>query len=146
MSKIQTILKYEFLNVLRSRSFIFTLFLLPLIGFIAVLVMSALQKNNQAKSIFSFLTPPAKIQTMGLIDHSGIIKVVPEYVAGQIVGFLDDVSAREAVGNGEIAGYYVVAADYLTSGQVDLYKSELNVMGESDRRIYPGGFHQPRLV
>ena len=146
MSKIQTILKYEFLNVLRSRSFIFTLFLLPLIGFIAVLVMSALQKNNQAKSIFSFLTPPAKIQTMGLIDHSGIIKIVPEYVAGQIVGFLDDVSAREAVGNGEIAGYYVVAADYLTSGQVDLYKSELNVMGESDDTYLIRGLLEENLM
>jgi ABC-2 type transport system permease protein len=146
MSKIQTVLRYEFLNVLRSRSFLITLFLLPLMGLAAVLIISALQKNNQGQSIFSFLSPPAKIETLGLIDHSGIIKVIPAGAGELIVRYADEAGALEAVSKAELAGYYVVAADYLTTGQVDLYKSEINVTGQSNDTYLIQGLLEENLM
>ena len=146
MSKIRTVLKYEFLTVLRSRSFQLTLILLPVIGFIAVLIIGGLQKNNQAKSIFSFLAPAETTQTMGLVDNSGIIQQIPESVSALVVRFSDGESAKAAVAKGEIGGYYVVSADYMATGQVDLFKSELNVIGGSDDSYLIEGLLQENLM
>lgn len=146
MSKILTVLRYEFLNVLRSRSFLITLFLLPLMGLAAVLIIGALKKNNQGQSIFSFLSPPAKIETLGLIDHSGIIKEIPVAAGELIVSYTDEASALEAVNKAELAGYYVVAADYLETGRVDLYKSEINVTGQSNDTYLIQGLLEANLM
>ena len=66
---------------------------------------------------------------MGLVDNSGIIQQIPESASDLVVRFSDGESAKAAVAKGEIGGYYVVSADYMATGQVDLFKSELNVIG-----------------
>jgi len=146
MNKVLTIIRHEFFNVLRSRSFLITLFILPLIGFIAVLVVSGLQKNNQGTSIFAFLTPAPKVQLIGFVDNSGIIKTVPEAMAPAIERFTDVAEAKIAVAQGKIAGYYVIPADYLKSGQVDLYKSELDIMGNSSDKYLIAGLFEQNLM
>lgn len=146
MNKILTVLRYEFLNVLRSRSFLITLFLLPLVGLISLLIISSLQKNNQSKSIFAFLAPPAKTQVMGFVDNSGIIKTVPPSSEAMIIRFPDNESASAAVASGKIAGYYVVSADYLTSGKVDLYKPEMDFIGGSSTNYLISGLLEENLL
>lgn len=57
MNKIWLVLSHEIETIVRSRSFILTLILVPLVGFIILFVVSILQRNNPSPDITSLLLP-----------------------------------------------------------------------------------------
>ena len=145
MNKVRIVFLHEFLLVLRSRSFLLTLFLIPLAGFAVILVIGGLQKNNQGAPLTSLIAPPSDTKPVGLIDQSGIITTIPESVSNLIMSYPDAESARVALTNQKISGYYVVAADYLTTGQVDLYRTDFNPIGGTDDSYLLSGLLEENL-
>lgn len=132
MNKIRIVFLQELLTVLRSRSFLLTLFLIPLAGFVLILVISGLQKNNQTTSITDFLTPSPEFVLPGVIDQSGIIQAIPEEMQPYIKLYPDIPSANTAVEGGEITEFYVIPQNYLSSGEIDVYRKDFNPLSESN--------------
>ena len=136
MNKVRAVFIHEFLTVLRSRSFLLTLFLIPLAGFATILIISNLKKDNQGTPLISIIAPSPEPKPLGLIDQSEIIQTIPESFSKLISSFPDVKSAQAALADEVISGYYVVLPDYLTSGQVDYYRSDFNpISGGNDSYV-----------
>ncbi len=135
MNKIRTVFKYELLTILRSRSFLLTLLLIPLAGLIVILVVSGLQRDNQAGSLTDMIAPPPEVSVLGLVDESGIIRGIPEPYSPYIKRFSDRQSAQAAIDAQEISGYYRIPADYMSRGEVELYRLDFNHMTGAENSI-----------
>lgn len=132
MKKIRTVFKYEFTNILRSRSFLLTLILIPLAGFLVIIIMSALQKDNRASPLTDILTPSTELTISGLVDLSGIVTTIPDDFAALITLIPDEEHALAAMEEQEISGYYLIPADYLDVGRVDYYRADFNPLAGSE--------------
>ena len=63
----------------------------------------------------------------GYVDRSGWVRALPANVpAGQLLAFPDEASARRAIASGQIAGYYVIPADYLLVGEINYVPARYN--------------------
>ena len=127
MKKTMLILKTELINVVTRRSFLITLFLLPIIGMIIILVISAFQKSSGADPtdlLKDLMAPQAESSMEGYIDQSGLVNIVPPGYESQLTGFVNEVSAKEALQQGKITAYYIIRADYLESGNVDYVRPD----------------------
>ncbi len=128
--KTSLVFKHEFLKTLRSRSFLAGLFLVPLVSFVVLLIVSSIQAKNQTT------LPPGGSQTesespevLGVVDHSGVIRLIPSGMNGVIRLYPDLTSAKEAVNQGEIAMFFDIPSDHLQNGQVYVYRPDFNPIG-----------------
>lgn len=138
MSKTLLILKNEFINVVTRRSFLLTLFLLPLMSFVILLIVSGLQKStgtDSTQALENFFMPVSDSSTLpeGFIDQSGLVKDIPEYYQDKLVEFTDENTAKEAVTQGNIGAYYLIDADYLENGKILYVRPDYNPIGGSNQ-------------
>lgn len=71
------------------------------------------------------------LQPQGYVDVGGWVRALPPNVpAGLLRAFPDEESARRAMAAGQIAGYYVIPADYLSSGRVTFVPAHYNPLAE----------------
>ncbi len=134
MKKTWIILKNELYNVIMRRSFILTLILIPLSGFIMTYVVSALQPEDAGGTnpLVDFISSPSTVGVEGYVDASGIIKALPKDLVPRLKSFSSEADAKNAYAAGEITGYYLVSADYLKTGNVIYAVGDYNPMtGES---------------
>jgi ABC-2 type transport system permease protein len=132
MKKTLLVLKNEIITILSRRSFWMTLLGLPLVAGLIYGGVGYLNKNTSvSQAINQALTGPADTPLPeGYVDHSGLIQNVDENVPpGTFIAYSNEAAARTALEAGEIAGYYVVPADYVASGEVTLVKPDVNPMG-----------------
>ncbi|MEW6178643.1 MAG: ABC transporter permease [Chloroflexota bacterium] len=130
MNKIWLVLRHEVETILRSRSFILTLILVPLIGFIILLVVGILQRNNPSPDLTSVLLPE-RPALKGFVDFSGIIREIPDDLKQMVRAYPDPDSGLQALKDGEISVLYVVSQDYLDSGKIELYAEQINLLEDS---------------
>ena len=116
MRKFWIIAKHEYLKITRKRSFLLGTLAMPLffVGFTALAIVVVMAGEDQ--------------KPLGYVDQAGVLTTVtllppdeddgPNPVA--LRAFADEAQARVALDNGEIQGYYVLPADYLTSHTVQL--------------------------
>jgi ABC-2 type transport system permease protein len=135
MNKIWLVLTHEIETIVRSRSFILTLILVPLVGFIILFVVSILQRNNPSPDITSLLLPE-RPPLKGFVDHSRLIQGVPTELESIVRAYPDQETGLKALKEGEIAVLYVVSADYLESGKIELYVQQINLLEDSGN-AYP---------
>ena len=126
MNKSWVIYKYELKKVLTSRSYQVTLVLLPVISFLVFFIIGQMQGTGQASILENIVAPSQQPLTPGLVDEFGIIATIPSGVAGQITVYPDQTSANQALQDGQIGGYFLVPADYLSSGNVEFFSNDFN--------------------
>lgn len=134
MSKTLLILKNDFREVITKKSFLITLFLLPLIGLISLFVISAVQKSTGADAgsmMQNLFTPTAKITMEGYIDHSGLIKTIPPGYENRIKSFANEDEAKKAISDGDISAYYIIGETYLEDGKIIYVRPDFNPIGGS---------------
>jgi ABC-2 type transport system permease protein len=133
MNKTMQVLKHEIVTVLSRPSFLFAIFGVPIIGATIFFAASRLSKGSSTQNILAqLISSPATVQAEGYIDQSGIIKAIPDSVkAGLLVSFLDETSARQALENGKISAYYIIASDYLQTGDISYIRPDFNPIGSS---------------
>ena len=127
MKNTYLVLKNEIISVVARRSFILMLFLLPLISFVVFyFVSSANGEDSQDNLVNEIFAAPEEPAVEGLLDESGIIKEIPQYLTDGflVVKNMDEMEA--ALSEGVISSYYVVSKDYLESGEVYYYRSDFN--------------------
>ncbi|MFZ6019843.1 MAG: ABC transporter permease, partial [Chloroflexota bacterium] len=135
MKKIWLVLSHEIETIVRSRSFILTLILVPLVGFLVVFIVGILQRNNPSPDLTSLLLPeipPVK----GFVDYSGIILEVPDELGKTVRAYPNESDGLQALKEGQIAVLYVVSRDYLETGKIDLFAQQINLLEDSGN-AYP---------
>lgn len=134
MSKTLLVLKNEFVEVVTKKSFLITLFLLPLIGMISILVISAIQKStgSDAGSIVeNIFNPTVKLSMEGYVDHTGLMNVIPPGYENRLEEFSTEEDAKKALSEGEIAAYYIIEQSYLEDGKIIYVRPDFNPIGGS---------------
>jgi len=127
VNKVWSIFKYEFYKTVSRRSFILTLILVPLVPALILWVLNSLSAS-QSQALGEVFTGGAQQAfPYGVVDQSGLVKEMPDWIVGNsLVLISDETTARQQTLDGKLQGYYVVTADYLESGEVILYKEEIN--------------------
>jgi ABC-2 type transport system permease protein len=134
MSKTWLVLKNEFLTAVTRRSFLLTLILLPLVSFIILLVVSGIQKstgNTNIDALTTFFNPKVETSDLpeGFIDHSGLVKEVPENYQDKLMRYDNEEAAKKDVDDGSISAYYVIQKDYMTEGTILYMRPDYNPIG-----------------
>lgn len=131
MRDILNVFKFEFLTVLKRRSFILSLILVPLIP---SLLLGALNLINQDKSpsvqevIIQEVANPLPI---GVVDLAKVIKEYPEWLTqGRLVQLASEVEAREKTAAGQLQGFYVIEPDYRETGKMRFIKPQISMITE----------------
>ena len=105
MSKTWMILRYELKSTLKRRSFLITTFGIPLIMVLIVIAITTLGERSVGGDGIDTLSSPdnPELDVEGYVDHSGIIKEIPEDIRkdGILIEFPDEAIARTAFENSE---------------------------------------------
>ncbi|RRR65466.1 MAG: ABC transporter permease [Candidatus Viridilinea halotolerans] len=112
MQRTLLVARHDFLRHLRRPSFLIATAALPLLlalmfWFIGVGITEADDAPTEGAR-----------QSIGYVDHSGLLASPDPDLAAYLRHFPDRASAEAALGAGELAGFYEFPADYLTGGTV----------------------------
>jgi ABC-2 type transport system permease protein len=134
MDKILLILKNELITVVTRRSFLLTLILVPLVPFVVITILNSIGKEN-AQAVGQIFSGSPDVQTHeGIIDQSGLIKKVPEWLpSGEFTTYSSVDQARSDLASGKIGGYYIIPADYIASGKITSVRAEFNPFSEMNQ-------------
>lgn len=132
MRKTFLVMRSEIGRSLQRKTFVFFAFGFPLIlGAIALVFMLANRGATPAAP------PPAPASTAqvsreGYVDQGGLIKTLPADIpAGRLTAYPSEAAAQAALAAGEIAGYYLIAPDYVPTGKLTYVRPEYNPLGGS---------------
>lgn len=129
MKAMVNVFLYEFRRNVRRRAYLFVSIGLPLIAlliFYGVQVYAQISQNsNNQPAVSPIKTDDIPIRPVGLIDQSGLLQK-PDPATG-LIPYDNEQAAQESLRAGTIGSYYVVAADYLKTGKIDLYIERLNI-------------------
>lgn len=134
MKKILTILKNEFVTVVTRKSFLLTLILIPLTGFIILFVVSIIQKSggeDSSKALQNIFMPSAQESVEGFVDYSGLMQTIPPGYEKSLIRMTSETEARDAIQASSISAYYLIPEDYLASGDIIYVRPDFNPMGGS---------------
>ncbi len=131
MNKTWLIMKAEIRTALGRKSFVLFAFGLPLVLAIVALAFMIVNRNGNGAA------EEAESQQSlaeGYVEPGGFIQSLPPNVPdGWFVPFADEAAAQQALEAGEIGGYYLIAADYLESGDITYVKETFNPIDDSVR-------------
>jgi ABC-2 type transport system permease protein len=113
MNKILIVARHEFKTLVTKPSFWIALVGLPL--FMGV-VMAISILGSTAATVATVAAKQNEVVVQGYVDHSGLIKAMPEGASFQ--AFPDEAAAQAALSTGKIQGYFIVPTDYITTGHV----------------------------
>jgi len=135
LRKIFLVLKNEVITTVTRRSFLFTALGIPFISILVVLGVSAI--NSRAPSSLSqFFSPqsfPSK-SPEGYVDESGLIRSIPQSVPqGALIAYPNQAAAKGALEAGEISDFYVIPADYISSGKIINVRPDFNPLSAFDQ-------------
>lgn len=135
MKKVLLVLKNEFIASVARPSFLITLLLVPLVGFIVMLIATSGTKQSQnILDAQQTATAPGKELSEGYIDESGLIKSLPSSLPeNRLVAYSDPNRARLALEDGTISGYYIISKDYLKTGEVIYVRKDYNPLASLDQ-------------
>lgn len=134
MNKTWLVFREEIFNTIFRKSFILTVFLVPLIGFLVTWGASALGGDRGGASfITEIFTPVETSLPEGYVDPGRWIETLPAGLESDLKAYDSVSSATQAVENGEISGYYVIAPNYIRSGKVTYYRQDYNPMAGWDQ-------------
>lgn len=131
MGNLSKVFKFEFFNLVRRRSFLLTVILVPLIPALLFSLLGLLN-DDQTQSIAQIFTSEvANPLPIGVVDNSGIITDYPDWLTnGVLVEVKDEETARQQTAANQLEGFFVIAPDYLESGKVTYIKPEINMITE----------------
>lgn len=132
MKKTFLVLRNEFIEVVTRRSYLLTLILIPLIGFLVMAVVSALQNSSSSggsNPLTEIISPATQLTLEGFVDSSGLVKTVPPDLARRLHQYATEKDAQQALRIGEISAYYLIASDYMQTGSVVYVRPDFNPLG-----------------
>jgi len=132
MNRVRSIITQELVTNLRRRSYLLITFGVPVVAIALVVAILLFRGDRDDQPDDPFAELPA--QPIGYVDHTGRFPDPGPY-ATILVPYPDEASARAAVQAGELAGYYLIPADYLATGDVTRFSSQFSVI-ETDTALF----------
>lgn len=131
MANLGKVFKFEFLNLVRRRSFLLMIILVPLIPSLLFFLLGMLN-DDQTQSITQIFTSEvANPLPIGVVDQSGIVKDYPDWLTnGALIEIADEDTARQRTAANQLEGFFVIAPDYLESGKVTYITPEISMITE----------------
>ncbi|MHC1740835.1 MAG: ABC transporter permease [Anaerolineaceae bacterium] len=134
MKKTFLVFRNEFITTVTRKSFLITLFLLPLLSFVITLIIGGIQSSTGASagSIISDLMVPSVKNTLeGFVDESGLVTQIPEGYQFRLSRFNSESEASQALSSKEISAYYLIDKNYLQNGKIIYVRPDFNPLGGS---------------
>jgi ABC-2 type transport system permease protein len=136
MDKIRRIVHHEIVKHLRQRSFVIATLAIPMISLLIVLLITFLNGNQAMPQSHELLADVGLIPdvagmddgsvVIGYVDHADLITEVPEFLPPELFKpFESEAAALAAVESGAIQAYYVIAADYMETGEITRFAPEV---------------------
>lgn len=131
MRDILNVFKFEFLTVLKRRSFILTLILVPLIPALLLGVLNLINQDKSQSIEQIVIQEVANPLPIGVVDLGNVIQDYPDWLTqGRLIPLNSEVVAREMTSAGQLQGFYVVEPDYLESGKMRFIKPQISMITE----------------
>jgi ABC-2 type transport system permease protein len=138
MLKLIHIAHEEIMVHLREWTFYLTAIGMPLV-FAAIGLLPQLRAIARQSPLASVETVFSVSETVtvptGYVDYAGVITFIPEDQAENLKAFADEATAAQALEEGEIEQYYVIAADYHERGIVTAYSANPQLFSGADDAI-----------
>jgi len=128
MRNVRLVIKHEILTTVGKPSFWLTAFAVPLITFVMMFGSQLLAKGMSEDAG----TPDgaAAQKPSGYVDQAGIIAQIPDDLADTALREYPDVtSAAAGLDAGEIDEYYIIPADVLETGEMELIQGQFSPIG-----------------
>lgn len=140
MWKIFFVLRHEIVTLITRFSFWFGAVGVPLIAFLIYGAAGAINNSSGsgqdiASTISQVFTESDQQLPSGYVDQGDLIRELPSFMpAEQYLRFSDEGAARQALDAGEIDAYFVIAPDYVQSGEITVYSQrfELDTLDNPD--------------
>lgn len=121
-----SVFKYEIIRTLSKKSFLFSMFGLPILGLVLVWFIRQTTSNaDPTQQLMELALSTEGISHAGYVDYSGLFPSIGELAQGlgenAIIRYDDEASARAALDAGEIEVYYVIPTDYVEVGNVQSF-------------------------
>ena len=131
MRNIFNVFKFEFQTVLKRRSFILSLILVPLIPSLLLGVLKLIN-NGESPSIQEVIIQEVGSPLpIGVVDLGNVISEYPEWLTqGRLVPIDSEADAREKTAAGQLQGFYVIEPDYLETGIMRFIKPQISMITE----------------
>lgn len=135
MNKTLLIARTEIRTTLGRKTFLLFAFGLPLLAAIIVLALIVVNRDQGLPGMNELIAEVGEVKSEGYVDPAGLIQSLPENVPGDwLRPFEDRQAAQQALEAGEIDGYYIIAEDYVTSGQLHYVKLTFDPFSEANTR------------
>jgi ABC-2 type transport system permease protein len=132
MEKTFLILKNEFIRTISRRSFLITLFLVPIASILITVFISSSSKQDSSSSLLTeIISSPQQVAIEGYVDESNLVNQIPTWIdPTTLIPFSDQNSAKQALEAGQITGYYVIPEDYIETGNILYIRSDYNPLSD----------------
>ncbi len=130
MNSLTRVFRYELRRQGRRPGYLLASIGIPLLALVIFFGYRVYQQTRQGASVVQTPqgtrrdSPVQQARPSGLVDKSGLIQRSP---FTDLVTFDSEEEAQAALRDNRIGAYYVVAADYLQSGKVDMYFERFNL-------------------
>jgi len=131
MNKIRTIIRYELTNIFSRKSYMRMVFMMPIIGFLVYSGAALVNRGSapEAEGTGSFMSASAPAEgAQGVLDQSGLIAEVPTEMTDSVVLLDSQAQGQQLVSDGQLSAYYVIAPDYLESGDILFVQKDYNFL------------------
>jgi len=134
-AKTWLVLRHELIITLTRPSFILAALGLPLIAGLIFGAASWLAPDTPAGAVGTAAPSAAPgLKREGFVDYAGIIhELPPDLAQGMLSEYPDEDAALAALRAGEISAYYVIAADYIDSGELTYTNPAYTLVGTGDQ-------------
>jgi len=130
MRNIWLVIKHDVIVTLRQPSFWVITLLMPAL-FIGMNAYALLQENGTSGAEGGGETSQGGFPAVGLVDKAGLaVKMPPGLSQDPFQRFPDEQAAAAALEAGTIEQYTVIPADYLATGDLEVYAREFSLMGQ----------------
>lgn len=136
MKKVWLVFRNEFITTITRRSFILTLIMIPLIGFLVMTIAHWISTSKAASgnnAITQLILPSQDTKPEGFVDLSGIIRSIPDNLKTQLISYPTEEKARQDLQSGVISSFYILPADYLSTGNITYVRPDFNPLGGATR-------------
>lgn len=133
MSKVFYVLRHEIITLVTRFSFWFGAIGVPLIAFLIYGVAGAINTSSGsgqdiASTISQVFSQSEQQLPTGYVDPGNLIQELPSFMpADEYIHFADEGAARQALDDGEIDAFFVIAPDYVQSGDIVVYSQRFEL-------------------
>ena len=132
MNKTLLVFRNELSTTLKRRSFILTLLLFPVIGFIVVLIIGNSQSGGSDSIVNQIFVTEPKLTSMGIVDESKIIQSIPAEYQNNLKLYNSQSAAQSDLSSDQISGFYLIPSDYVKTGDVILYTKDFSPLSDNN--------------